>query len=89
MCTSVIPLQSKGSVISLTLYERKRRKEWALDGVGKAVCAQNNGYTSVHNQSVRDREAVLHVMSGTCADTKQSVYCSCLYSIQTLYSIQA
>ncbi len=32
-----------------------------LDGVGEAVCAQNNGDTSVDNQSGCDREAVLHV----------------------------
>ena len=32
-----------------------------LDGVGEAVCAQNDGDTSVNNQSGCDREAVLHV----------------------------
>ena len=32
-----------------------------LDGVGEAVCAQNDGDTSVDNQSGCDREGVLHV----------------------------
>ncbi len=36
-----------------------------LDGVGEAVCAQNDGNefddTSVDNQSACDQEAVLHV----------------------------
>ncbi len=32
-----------------------------LDGVGEAVCAQNDGDTYVDNQSGYDREAVLHV----------------------------
>jgi hypothetical protein len=31
------------------------------DGVGEAVCAQNNGDTFVDNQSGCDREAVLRV----------------------------
>ncbi len=32
-----------------------------LDGVGEAVCAENDGDTSVDIQSGCDREAVLHV----------------------------
>ncbi len=62
MCTSVIPLQSKGSVTSLTLYERKN-SGMDLDEVGEAVCqcAPNGGDTSVDNQSGCDWDTVLHV----------------------------
>jgi hypothetical protein len=59
MCTSVNPLQSRGSVSDP--LRAKAITEMDLDGVGEVLCAQNDGNTSVDNQSGCDLEAVLHV----------------------------
>ncbi len=64
MCTSVIPLESRGSLTILADSDSlcgMKNTGMDLDGDREAVCAQNRGDTSVDYRSGCDREAVLHV----------------------------